>query len=254
MSAQQDPTPWTRPMSKSEEEDPAVLLNGRAYFSELGVVRRKPSRADSPATLSKSCSDKLALKQCTSLLSTAATVLISPENAYLDTLILPASRFVPSACERAFGAMGRMQSVAGKRWSGGYSYRPFKINSTSREFEYSNCGAIEAGLKSKPLNISALWTSHLQETLINGVLQGRKQADPKGGSAVCRLKLSHLVLSTLACLALPALAQVVASPRYADLKAAEALQDRKQVKKEATSVALRGWLPNVADDFDIHIE
>lgn len=42
MNAQQDPTPWTLPARRSEQEDPISLLNGRSYFSELGVVRRKP--------------------------------------------------------------------------------------------------------------------------------------------------------------------------------------------------------------------
>lgn len=210
------------------------------------------ARPDSPTTLSKSCSDKLALKQCTSLLSSLGALLISPKNAYLDTLVLPSSRFVPSACQRAFSAEGRMASIANRRWPGGYSYRPFKVRRTSREFDYMH-RASASGLPSKPSNVSALWTASLQETLINGVLQGRKQVDPRGGSAVCRLKLSRLVLETLARLALPALAPVVASPRYSDLKKAGILQDRRLAKKETTEAALSGWLPNVADDFEIHI-
>ena len=49
MAAQDDPTPWdlekvyTGVPSKPADATSLQTLHGRGYFSELGVVRRKPS-------------------------------------------------------------------------------------------------------------------------------------------------------------------------------------------------------------------
>src|SRR4051812_32307037 len=83
MDAQEDATPWTSPpptgtrlenSGESSAGDPTAL-RGRSHFSLLGAVRLKPSRPDAPPTISKSCTDKLALKQCTSLLSSLTSLL-----------------------------------------------------------------------------------------------------------------------------------------------------------------------------------
>ncbi|MCJ1398203.1 hypothetical protein MMC11_001400 [Xylographa trunciseda] len=238
MDAQPDATPWRHEIIVEEREKLGTTLKGRGFFSELGIVRRKPSRPDSPPTLSKSCSDKLALKQCTSLLSSPASLLICPENAYLNTLILPDSEFVASACDRSFGPAGRMGPVANKIWSGGYSYRPFKTSTTRRNFEHSRRRPDHQGVSPKPSNIAALWTLRQQETLINGVLQGRKQTDVKGASAVCRLKTSKLVMDTLALLAFPFLMDGLKSLSYMDLKRVKMLEDRSKVKQAVKDAAL----------------
>lgn len=39
---QEDPTPWAAPLSGSNDTDSQENLKGRGYFSELGIVRRKP--------------------------------------------------------------------------------------------------------------------------------------------------------------------------------------------------------------------
>lgn len=144
MAAQEDATPWA---VKSESGDiPAAdgLLDGRANFSVLGVVRRKPSRADAEATLSKSCSDKLALRQVTSLLSYPTSILIAPtKNAYLCGIVLPEEEISQTACDRAFSPRGRMQELVGRQWTMdqgvdvyaqyGYQFRPFQILSISTE-------------------------------------------------------------------------------------------------------------------------
>lgn len=108
MAEQEDATPWTQSHSPASTDD---AMMGRGRFDRLGVVRRKPARPDAPPTLSKSCSDKLALKQCTGLLSALTARLIWPGNVYLSTLVLPESQHVPEALERAFGADGRMRFV-----------------------------------------------------------------------------------------------------------------------------------------------
>ena len=212
------------------------------------------ARSDSPPTLSKSCSDKLALKQCTSLLSSLSSLFVSPENVYLDKLILPSSQHVPSACERAFGAAGRMQPVADKRWSGGYHYHPFDIRTTDREFRFSRRSAETVGKSLKGSNVSALWTRCSHETLINGVLQGRKQIDSRGASSVSRLRTWRAILDIAALVAIPALTRALTSLDYAQLKDTELLDDRRRVKAETMSLALAGWVRNVGDYFELPVD
>ncbi|KAG7291822.1 hypothetical protein NEMBOFW57_001843 [Staphylotrichum longicolle] len=79
-------------------------LLGRGHFTHLGIVRRKPARGDAPPTHSKSCSDKLALKQCASLLASLAALFVSPRGVYLTTLVLPESQYSARACRRCFSA------------------------------------------------------------------------------------------------------------------------------------------------------
>lgn len=217
MASQEDATPWTIPPSPAPSPVPAaiaassstptpttattpspnpafttttddaaapnapqlLLLAGRGYFSRLGVVRRKPARGDAPPTASKSCSDKLALRQCASLLSSLASLFVSPKGAYLATLVLPASQYSAAGCGRCFSAgesggvsadgeegwvggagnagetaegddakapAGRMRPVAGRQWEGtGYAFVPFRVETTAREFEFSRRAILPSG-------------------------------------------------------------------------------------------------------------
>ena len=264
MKRQEDPTPWAL---DRQDADGAGLL-GRGSFAELGVVRRKPcmlssftytnsvpadavvGRADSPVTLSKSCSDKLALKQCTSILAGATSLLISPENAYLDTLILPKAQCLQKGCERAFGLRGRMVSLDGKCWSSNYSFRPFKIASTELEFQYSRQKSQHRSEVAKGSNTSAIWTPNFIETLVNGVLQGRKQSDPKGASRLSRRRMMELVRNIAEVGSTP---ESIAVPyfSYREAKEAQNLLDRRRVKADVTKEALRGWHKNAEDDFEL---
>ncbi|CAD6590746.1 MAG: hypothetical protein ASARMPREDX12_004715 [Alectoria sarmentosa] len=238
MEAQENPTPW--PVTASNEGYAASLL-GRGSFSQLGIVRRKPARADSPVTFSKSCSDKLALKQCTSLLSSPVSLLVSPENAYIDTLILPHYQYRQQACERAFGLTGRMKSVANLTWPAGYEYRPFRVETTSVDFQYSRRGTTDNTDSCKGSNISAVWTPRHQETLINGVLQGRRQTDQMGASALSRIRIWNLLMDTIGLIDVPALKNALGIPSYLDTKRSQYLEHRRHVKEDVKSEALKGW-------------
>ena len=149
MAAQDDAAPWeVLPPPPPGNGPPTttaapLLLPGRQYFSRLGVVRGKPGRGDAPPSLSKSCSDKLALKQCVSLLSSVASLLVAPDAAYLRSLVLPAAQGVGPGCARAFSPRGRMADVAGRAWAGGYAFRPFAVGATGCEFGYSKRMATE---------------------------------------------------------------------------------------------------------------
>ncbi|KAK8074924.1 hypothetical protein PG997_009587, partial [Apiospora hydei] len=266
MAAQADATPWEVPPSPiAAEPTPtaAPLLPGRAYFQHLGV----PARGDAPATLSKSCSDKLALRQCTSLLSSTASLLVSPTNAYLSTLVLPASQHSVTGCERAFSARGRMAAMKEKTedlLAGGYRFAPFRVDTTDLEFAYSRRGVIsrlarEGGVvaagvgadKMAASNLAVAWTaSGLEEASLGGTLQGRKLFDPRGASFASRRKMWALAAEIASMLGaeLVGLQKTLAAQNYAELKQSGMLQPRMDVKRKATSIALKGWAKNQGDD------
>lgn len=178
IAAQEDATPWevrqtnVGPDAESAED----MLDGRAHFSLLGIVRRKPARTDAESTRSKSCSDKLALRQVSSLLSCETTRLVAPTaNAYLAGFVLPEDEISRVGCDRSFGENGRMAALVGRSWPDikdgesqvGFRFRPFDILSVPVEevralWPFAKPKPTEAGLmprKSKPGNASAVWTA-----------------------------------------------------------------------------------------------
>ncbi|KAI0393035.1 adenosine deaminase/editase [Xylariaceae sp. FL0594] len=229
MASQVDATPWLIPTIQDENknkakdtelpaapssatsqppQDAETHLPGRAYFSQLGIVRRKPARGDAPPTLSKSCSDKLSLHQCTSLLSSLTSLLVAPDHAYVSTLVLPASQYSASGCLRAFSdgsslslaegvkacRMAPLKDIHG-RWAGGYRFSPFSVQTTDLEFRFSRrsppspdsrhpANAHETKpTKMTPSPLSAAKTSSGQEeTTLNGVLQGHKLSNSNSNS------------------------------------------------------------------------
>lgn len=180
MQVQEDATPWEIPPPRGPEEakvelESPCLLDGRAHFSRLGVVRRKPARMDAEPTWSKSCSDKLALRQVSSLLSYETSLVVAPtENAYLAGLILPEREVSRRGCERAFGVSGRMAELNGRFWPDGggdeevygYRFRPFRVLSIpdkmARDLRaFGKPDPVrdldDSGKKCKPSNVSAIW-------------------------------------------------------------------------------------------------
>ncbi|KAL8659531.1 MAG: hypothetical protein Q9226_000373 [Calogaya cf. arnoldii] len=252
MEAQVDATPWPIDQNNPATKKLPVLLRGRESFGELGIVRRKPARADSPQTLSKSCSDKLTLKQCTSLLSSCTSLLVNPANAYLETLILPRSQCVDRACERCFGLTGRMKPLHKHEWSGGYAFRPFKIRATDHEFAFSRRSKPASSRELRTSNIAAVCNPHVQETLILGRLQGRQKLDPKGASAICSKRMWKTTLQVLAALGTPKLLQSISeSPHVQEWKKSALFADRQRVKADVTAEALSGWIRNDGDNFEV---
>lgn len=257
MDAQEDATPWTSapPTITSEAlPDGAGALRGRSNFSLLGAVRCKPSRPDAPPTLSKSCTDKLALKQATSVLSSLTSTLLSPRNAYIHSLVLPASQYVPAACERAFSRTGRLQGLTDesiRQWRGGYRWQPFNVSPTVREFTWSR-RSVAAHEKAVASNLSAVWTPSWQETLIGGVLQGRKQTDPRGASKICRRSVWMLAVQVAGLAGAPAVFEALSKATYGEVKNGGALHARRKVKAETQTAGLGGWVQNTGDsDFSI---
>ena len=239
MASQEDATPWAHAAPSSNPDD----MIGRGHFDRLGVVRRKPARPDAPVTMSKSCSDKLALKQVTGLLSGITAQLVQVDGCYLRTLVMPEAETVSEAVKRAFGREGRMKVL--NDWEGtkaGHQFRPFEVRTTGRKFAYSAQGA-EAGGS----NLSALWTPKRQEILVNGVLQGRKQFDVRGASITSRRGLWKLALEVAVAAGMPAVLDKLKNTTYGQAK--ESTNDsRKEAKDKALGTALAGWKQNERDD------
>lgn len=255
MASQQDATPWpskeylTRTAAKAHTATDvggydASQMQGRGHFDQLGVVRRKPARADAPISLSKSCSDKLAMKQCISLLSGLVALFVEPHNAYLDTLVLPSCQRHIEACQRAFGPQGRLGSMSGLGDSA-YRYTPFSVAATTLEFEYGRRS--EAALAAGPLtacNASMIFTGRV-EKITNGVLSGRRSEDLRAVSTVSRRGMCKLA-GDVAELLGSSLCQALAG-RYADIKLHARLEDRREQKQRVRDT-LVSWQPNTGDD------
>lgn len=224
IASQPDPTAWTPPITAPTH------LRGRGFFSHLGAVRTKPGRADSDETLSKSCSDKLAVRQCLSLVLGPTARVVAPEGVYIASLTMPESQYDAEGCVRAWGATGRMKALEGRRWEGGYAFMPFVVRTTVVEFKYSRRSGGKAGC-----NVSAVWVKGVGgETLVGGVLQGRRVKDGvKAGCMVSRLKMCQA-------------AGVVG--RYAAVKAG--MLERQKVKMEVREV-LGSWVESPVDDFEV---
>lgn len=251
MAAQDDASPWEvpPPPAAAPAIQPAAPgpLPGRAYFSRLGIVRRKPSRADAPSTASKSCSDKLALKQCTSLLSSLTALFVGPL-PYLESLVLPASQYSAAACRRAFSPDGRMVDLAAAAWPGSrYAFRPFVVETTDHVFHLSR-EAVRARARDRnavsPCNIAASWLADgLQESIIGGVLQGKKPFHQGGASRMSRRHMWSAAagLADLLDKEHYEIKDQLNRQTYGDVKDGPLLADRRAVKAEVRQEALAGW-------------
>lgn len=93
---------------------PNVASRGRDNYSLFGVLRTKPGRADSPQTLSMSCSDKIARWNVLGIQGALCSDFFHP--IYLTKIIIgevpqDLHDVVKSDCERAF--WGRLQDISG---------------------------------------------------------------------------------------------------------------------------------------------
>jgi tRNA-specific adenosine deaminase 1 len=258
---QGDVEPWDK------EPDPTEVLQGRGYFSALGKVRRKPSRGDAEATMSKSCTDKLTLKQVTSVLCFPASLIIAPtENAYLSGLIVPSTKYSETGFRRAFGSSGRVASLQTSQLPPSAQFRPFKITILPIDFEpFPFAKADTTQRRTKAGNVSAVFIKSLQgsnkdihETILGGVRQGHRPFvnDLKKPSVACRLKLWELVRTIIACIqeehSIPAetrleLLRTRAVTNYGELKAC-ALNAHRRAAKEIVTKSLGWWPKNVGDE------
>jgi len=99
-----------------------------------------------------------------------------------------------------------------------------------------------------PSNITAVFTTRLQETLIGGVLQGRKQEDPRAASAISRKAMWQAVVDIARALASPTVLDATQRDSYEEFKSQNIFQDRRRVAEDVKKTALQGWVPNSGDE------
>jgi tRNA-specific adenosine deaminase 1 len=134
-----------------------------------------------------------------------------------------------------------MASLAGRSWEGGYSFRPFDIETTDLEFDFSKrLGGAGSS------NISAVVIEGVgEEALINGVKQGRKAFSrnmPGSASLVSKYKIWKMAGEVEEHV-------TEGFKGYAEMK--EALGIREGVKQE-TREALGGWIRNGGNDWGLN--
>ena len=133
-----------------------------------------------------------------------------------------------------------MEPMMSKEWQGSYRYQPFVVRTTDLEFEFSRRCVAGSNSALKGSNISAVWNLGLQEILINGVLQGRKQTDPRGASAISRVKMWHTAAGIH-----KQIESQQPEPIFSRVEACSpSLLDREKVKEDVRSKALSGWIRN----------
>lgn len=241
MSRQADPTPW--PMMEATSDN----LLGRGHFGQLGIVRRKPSRPDAPPTHSKSCSDKLALRQCTSLLSGMTALYISPENAFLRNLVMHIDEIIPDAITRAFGSEGRLKGLAKLEAASTITFHPFSVLPTERAFDFRRTPDEPLETLPKPSDRACVHFMSTTEVIINGVLSGFKRSDPRAASAVSRRRLWEQALRVSDALASPTLTTALCQSTYEEVKNSHLLKFRTDCKHAVTSTNLSPWASTTVD-------
>lgn len=219
---------WTEPPVPVAGEG---LIRGRDNFTVTGVVRTKPGRRDSPISLSKSCTDKLALAQIISMLLGPVTRIVDPETFYLSRLVVPEDQFVDEHLTRAFGTSGRlstMRSFENER----YRAQFFKCLPTKIAFDH------EKTSEAKPSLYSIVLAGTTSEILLNGCKVGYKayNSNNKGWSVLCRKKITEKCIRE---------DQETQGMTYYEYKHDQHRQHAKQKAYEA----LENWIPNVKDDF-----
>lgn len=143
--------------------------------------------------------------------------------------------------------MAALSSAVRDGWESGYSFTPFNVVTTSREFAFSKA-SISDDAEHISSNISALWNPYGQEVLIGGVRQGRKQFDARGASSLCRKSMWRSVTAVLREVDATDILNVAKRLVYADVKGDEMLAGRRQVKRDVCDSVLKGWTKNGGDD------
>jgi tRNA-specific adenosine deaminase 1 len=224
---------WKDPLATVSPDGP---VRGRDHFLHVGLVRTKPGRRDSPITYSKSCSDKLCLRQFTSLLLGPVACVVSPSEFYLSSLIVPERCFKEEDFVRAFGPKGRV-SGGPHIEVGDYKEHFFQYYLSSIEFSH---GKKEDRLPSPTSVLFISGISSVHEAILNGVKMGARPFTGKGLSTLCRKELFKLVLE---------LCDKCDSTSYVEWKTRNnpSLYELKQL----VYLKLDNWVATMQDDFSL---
>ncbi|KAF9008846.1 adenosine deaminase/editase [Cyathus striatus] len=185
----------------------SIASRGRDNYSRLGVLRTKPGRADSPPTLSMSCSDKIALWNAVGFQGALASRFIDP--IYISTVIIgevteDMQPIVKGDCIRALA--GRLDSVTGLPPQ--YTVQTPEIIFTHIPFVHSRMVMATLDGSSNSCNDSLCWVaeSGRHEVYINGLKRGvspKHRHREKSTPMVSRIALFKLYNEIAYCLGTP---------------------------------------------------
>ncbi|KAM6495697.1 Adenosine deaminase/editase [Amanita muscaria] len=192
---------------------PLTISRGRDGYSLLGVLRTKPGRADSPATICMSCSDKIASWNVHGIQGALGSLVLEP--LYINTVIIGEvlnpdrvdnlRRVVEEDCER--GLWARVADVHHDLPDGFSVHKP-TIHFTSLPFVHSRTELTKLAPDTGPTNESLCWVAErsTHEVLINGLKRGvspKHRFRDKSRPLVCKHSMYQLVHETLIRLAHP---------------------------------------------------
>lgn len=271
-AAGRDVTPWPT-TTAVQDASVSQLPPGRGCFSNLGALRRKPARADAEISMSKSCTDKLMLKQFTGLPAFPADLFLEPSSeTFLKRMVVYEDRWNEEGYSRAFGADGRLTELSPMtQQKDSERVRFFEFDTLPQDFvrfEFEKAAESSDGGKTRASNVSALWiagpkgTTGVVEVILNGVKQGFKQFDHRDrkGSVVCRrsmveegLRIANRLKERPDCSDYVFATAGGDTICYSELKAQHARLETTLLKQKVLD-GLGGWpKKDHEDDFDITI-
>ncbi|KAG7193365.1 uncharacterized protein KQ657_000782 [Scheffersomyces spartinae] len=209
------------------------LVRGRFGFGQLGIIRSKPGRLDSIPTKSKSCSDKLTVKQVTGVTNALVSLLL-PDGVYIDYLVL--GEFKEEDTNRCFNS--RISNIEQKQ-----ALNVVKFDKKEDE-EYEYKFHRQDNFQPSPLSLLYIAPYNFVEVLNNGVKNGsyikNKPPKPSGESIICNKQLYQLFT------------QVYQGTKtytsYNELKVSN--EERQHLKDKARST-LGIWTSTSLDDFSL---
>lgn len=221
----------------------ARLCSIETRSSTIGyTVSNFAGRVDSPSSQSKSCSDKVALLSCISLLNTFLATLVNPSSCYLDYMVLPSSAYRPDSFDRAF--KGRLRSITTEGWPIGFSINYIETLTTQQilPLTLTRGKAFDATAPASILYVPG----RLTEVIFNGVKMGsRFPPDARATSCLCRARFAKDFLG-IVCQEMPLLYSALPTEcTYAGLK--QHVGEQRRLVKQSVRKALGGWIVNDGD-------
>lgn len=217
-SSKDDNEPWI-PRKRQK------LNRGRNNFGELGVVRTKPGRSDSLLSLSKSCSDKLCLKQLTGICSTITSSIFN-DPIYLDYIVT--KNIADEDFERCFKTRFDLPNVHHVKLLT-YDYNEYHF-----EKSYDKVAS--------PLSLLYIVPTKFTQVLNNGVKNGSfvKNNPPKAGgeSVISNQSMMKRLLR-------------IKSVDFHDYLTFKQSNKERQELKKVGRTTLRDWICTSDDDFQL---
>lgn len=222
-------------------------IRGRSFFNRKGLVRTKPGRRDSQKSLSKSCSDKLCMKQFTSLLNSTTFSFIDPAyryQFYLEYIVIPEESISPVDVQRCFSDRLNLDKSETNIQDYFHAFKilPTELPDFPYQFKLNNSlNACATSLVYSPVYPNML------EVINKGVLNGRsskKHINKEASSQLCREALFERV------------AELNSNcfeniKTYSNFKGS--IKELRKIKEGAKKI-FKNWGESTIDDFTIRGE